>query len=256
MDPFTLIGIAVAVVAVLVTMLLEGGNPMSIILLPPMILVFFGTFGAALAGTSKQDVKNIPGWFKSALASPAVPASGEQIDTLVRLGEKARKESLLALEDEAKGLDDPFLSKALMLIVDGADSDVLRDVLEAEIEAKRAADKVGAKFFTAMGGYAPTVGIIGTVIGLVHVLENLSNPEELGHLIAGAFVATLWGVLTANIFWLPMGAKISRISELEINAMELLVEGVAEIQAGSSPRAIRQKLTSMAGPGAQAAEGT
>lgn len=254
MDPITLVGLVVALAAILTAMIMEGSSPMSIILIPPIILVFGGTFGAAMAGSTMRDIKQIGNWFKTALLAPAVPAPVEQIALLVRLAEKARKEGLLALEDEAKQVDDPFLQRALMMTVDGTDGEVLRDVLEAEIDAKKAADKVGAKFFAAMGGYAPTVGIIGTVLGLVHVLENLSNPEELGHLIAGAFVATLWGVLTANIFWLPMSAKIARISELQAKSMELLVEGVAEIQAGSNPRVIRQKLSALVGPEAQAAE--
>lgn len=254
MDPMTLAGIALALLAILGSMILEGGSPMSIILLPPMLLVLVATFGAALAGLSKNDVKQIGAWFKTAALAPAPPAPVDSIALLVRLGERARKDGLLALEDEAKKVEDPFLQKALMMLVDGTDSDVLRDILEAEIDAKKAKDKVGQKFFTAMGGYAPTIGIIGTVLGLIHVLENLSNPEELGHLIAAAFVATLWGVMSANVFWLPMGAKIARISELETKAMGLLVEGVAEIQAGSNPRVIRQKLNSLVGADAEDAE--
>jgi chemotaxis protein MotA len=138
--------------------------------------------------------------------------------------------------------------------IDGTDPEELRAVLDGEISAKKAEDKVAAKFFTAMGGYAPTVGIIGTVVGLIHVLENLSNPDSLGPLIAGAFVATLWGVLSANIFWLPMAAKITRTSDLQAAQMELLVEGIAEIQAGTSPRTVRQKLTSLMPPSEQQRE--
>jgi chemotaxis protein MotA len=138
--------------------------------------------------------------------------------------------------------------------IDGTDPEELRAVLEGEIAAKKAEDKVAAKFFTGMGGYAPTVGIIGTVVGLIHVLENLSNPDSLGPLIAGAFVATLWGVLSANIFWLPMAAKITRTSDLQAAQMELLVEGIAEIQAGTSPRTVRQKLTSLMPPSEQQRE--
>jgi chemotaxis protein MotA len=132
--------------------------------------------------------------------------------------------------------------------IDGTDPEELRAVLEGEISAKKGEDKVAAKFFTAMGGYAPTIGIIGTVVGLIHVLENLDAPETLGPLIAGAFVATLWGVLSANLFWLPMGAKITRISDLQAAQMELLVEGITEIQAGTSPRAVRQKLNALVPP--------
>src|SRR3954465_692562 len=254
MDPATLIGIAVAMGAILLTMILEGSSPMAIILIPPLILVFGGTFGAAIGGIAMSDVKKIGGWFKMALMAPAVPPVTERIQTLVSLAEKARKEGLLALESEVKKIDDPFLKRGLQMGIDGTDPEELRSVLEGEIAAKKAEDKVGAKFFTAMGGYAPTIGIIGTVIGLIHVLENLDKPATLGPLIAGAFVATLWGVLTANVFWLPFAAKITRTSDLQAAQMELLVEGIAEIQAGTSPRAVRQKLTSLIPPSEVAKE--
>jgi chemotaxis protein MotA len=254
MDPATLIGIALAMGALLVTMILEGSSPMAIILLPPLLLVFGGTFGAAIAGSAMADVKKIGGWFKQALMPPKVPPIADRIQTLVTLAEKARKEGLLALEAQVKSIEDPFLKRGLQMGIDGTDPEELRAVLEGEISAKKAEDKVAAKFFTAMGGYAPTVGIIGTVVGLIHVLENLSDPESLGPLIAGAFVATLWGVLSANVFWLPMGAKITRVSELQAAQMELLVEGITEIQAGTSPRAVRQKLTALVPPSEVARE--
>src|SRR3954451_21039977 len=248
MDPATLIGIVLAVAGLLITMIMEGSSPMAIILIPPLILVFGGTFGAAIAGSAMKDVAKIGAWFKQALMPPKVPPISDRIQTLVSLAEKARKEGLLALEAQVKDIDDPFLKRGLQMGIDGTDPEELRAVLEGEISAKKAEDKVAAKFFTAMGGYAPTIGIIGTVIGLIHVLENLSDPGSLGPLIAGAFVATLWGVLSANIFWLPMGAKITRISDLQAAQMELLVEGITEIQAGTSPRAVRLKLTSLVPP--------
>jgi chemotaxis protein MotA len=248
MDPATLIGIVLAVASLLFMMIMEGSSPMAIVLLPAMVLVFGGTFGAAIAGSSMADVKKVGGWFKQALLPAKVPPITDRIQTLVTLAEKARKEGLLALEAQVKAIDDPFLKRGLQMGIDGTDPEELRTVLEGEIAAKKAEDKVGAKFFTAMGGYAPTIGIIGTVVGLIHVLENLDAPETLGPLIAGAFVATLWGVLSANLFWLPMGAKITRISELQAAQMELLVEGITEIQAGTSPRAVRQKLTSLVPP--------
>ena len=235
MDPATLIGIALAVISLLIMMIMEGSSPMAIVLMPAMILVFGGTFGAAIAGSSMADVKKIGGWFKLALLPAKVPPVSDRIATLVSLAEKARKEGLLALEAQVKDIDDPFLKRGLQMGIDGTDPEELRTVLEGEISAKKGEDKVAAKFFNAMGGYAPTVGIIGTVVGLIHVLENLDKPESLGPLIAGAFVATLWGVLSANIFWLPMGAKILRISDLQSAQMELLVEGITEIQAGTSP---------------------
>jgi len=251
MDPATLIGIAVAMGAILLTMILEGSSPMAIILIPPLILVFGGTFGAAIGGIAMSDVKKIGGWFKLALMAPAVPPVTERIQTLVSLAEKARKEGLLALESEVKKIDDPFLKRGLQMSIDGTDPEDLRAILEGEIAAKKAEDKVGAKFFNSMGGYAPTIGIIGTVIGLIHVMENLQDPESIGPLIASAFVATLWGVLSANVFWLPMGAKITRTSEMQAASMELLVEGIAEIQAGTSPRTVRAKLSSLVPPSEQ-----
>jgi chemotaxis protein MotA len=254
MDPATLIGIVMAMGALLFMMIMEGSSPMAIVLIPAMVLVFGGTFGVAIAGSSMADVKKIGGWFKLALMPAKVPPVSDRIATLVSLAEKARKEGLLALEAQVKDIDDPFLKRGLQMGIDGTDPEELRAVLEGEIAAKKAEDKVGAKFFTAMGGYAPTVGIIGTVVGLIHVLENLDAPETLGPLIAGAFVATLWGVLSANIFWLPMGAKITRISDLQAAQMELLVEGITEIQAGTSPRAVRQKLTSLVPPSEVARE--
>ena len=174
------------------------------------------------------------------------------VDSVVALADRARREGLLALEDAIREVEDPFLRRGLELAIDGTDPEDLREILESEIEAKRKGDKVGAKLFGDMGGYAPTIGIIGTVLGLVHVLENLSKPDELGHLIAGAFVATLWGVLTANVLWLPLGNRLKRISDLECAQMELAVEGICSIQAGANPRLVARKLRSLL-PDGQAA---
>ena len=156
---------------------------------------------------------------------------------------------LLALESDIKAVDNAFLRDGLQSAVDGADPEELREILYGKIDTKRAADKQSAKFFADMGGYAPTIGIIGTVIGLIHVLENLSEPEKLGHLIAGAFVATLWGVLSANVLWLPIASRLKRLSEIECQQMELALEGVLAIQSGTSPRVVAEKLTSLLPPG-------
>lgn len=251
MDPATLIGIGIAVVAVFVSMIMEGGNPASILLPPAMILVFGGTFGVALASGLMKDAT---GAMKAALRSMTAKATppGESIQQLVSFAERARRDGLLALEEPARTAPDPFLRKGLELAVDGTDPDELRDILEGEIAAKRADDKASSKFFADMGGFAPTLGIIGTVLGLIHVLENLSEPEELGHLIAGAFVATLWGVLSGNLFWLPLANRVKRVGEIEAHHMELLVEGIVSIQAGSNPRIVEQKLLSLLPPSSRA----
>jgi chemotaxis protein MotA len=244
-DPGTLIGIGLAFASILGSMLMDGGNPVALISPPAMILVLGGTLGAAMASGLLKDTTGIVTWLKVAFTSKVEPA-GALITTLVELADKARREGLLALEEVSRDVDHPFLKRGLTLAIDGTDPEELRDILEAEIDAKRGADKAGAKLFLDMGGFAPTLGIIGTVIGLVHVLENLNDPGKLGHLIAGAFVATLWGILTANIIWLPLGNKVKRVSQLQCQQMELVVEGIMAIQAGSNPRVVAQKLRSLA----------
>ncbi|SET96741.1 flagellar motor protein [Geodermatophilus poikilotrophus] len=254
MDPATLIGFVVSLVALLIFMVMEGADPTSLLFLPAIILVIVATFGAAMSSQTMDDLKKLPAWFKMAVMPAKVPPATEQIQTLVSLAERARKEGLLALEAQVKAIEDPFLKRGLQMGIDGTDPEELRAVLESEISAKKAEDKVAAKFMNAMGGYAPTIGIVGCIVGLMNVMGNLSNPESLGPMIAAAFVATLWGVMAANFWFLPMGAKILRVSELQAAQMELLVEGITEIQAGTSPRAVRLKLTSLIPPSEVAKE--
>ena len=244
MDPATLVGIVIAFVAIFAANILEGGSPMAMFLLPPMLLVFGGTIGVGMAGGMMKDVKGAVAAMKNALTAKT-PAQDDSVATLVSLAEQARRNGLLALEEQAKGLEDPFLRQGVELLVDGTDPHELRDILESKVYAKRSSDKASAKFFADMGGYAPTIGIIGTVLSLVHVLENLDKPEELGHLIGAAFLATLWGVMSANCMWLPMASKLKRLSELECRQQEMLIEGLMAIQAGSNPRVIEQKLRAL-----------
>lgn len=248
MDPVTLIGFGVSVVALFVFMNMEGVSPSALIFLPAIVLVIVATFGAAMASQTMDDLKKMPAWFKMALLPAKVQPPTEQIAILVGLAEKARKEGLLALEAQVKAIEDPFLKRGLQMGIDGTDPEELRTVLESEISAKKAEDKVAAKFMNAMGGYAPTIGILGCIVGLMNVMGNLNSPETLGPMVSAAFIATLWGVMAANFWFLPMGAKILRVSELQAAQMELLVEGIAEIQAGTSPRAVRQKLNALIPP--------
>ncbi|MEJ5913334.1 motility protein A [Pseudokineococcus sp. 1T1Z-3] len=244
MDPATIAGLVFALGSILTMMILEGGNPMAIFLPAPMILVFGGTFGVAIAGGLLKDAKAIGGSFKKALLTP--PKKMDQtVETIVGLAERARREGLLALEDAVKEVDDEFLRDGLQAAVDGTDPEDLRTMLLDRSDQKAASDARGAKFFSDMAGYAPTVGIIGTVISLVHVLENLSDPGSLGHMIAAAFLATLWGVLTANVFWMPIANRLKRLAEVEAAQMNLVVEGVLAIQAGSNPRLVKQRLASL-----------
>lgn len=243
-DIATPVGIVVGLVIIVVANVMEGGNPMSLILIPPMLLVFGTTMMVTIAGGTMADAKAGIANIKRALLGGVEPAE-TLVPQVVTLAEKARREGLLALEDSLKQIDDPFLIKGVTMAIDGTDPDDVREILESEVRAKKRDDKQGAKFFTDAGGYAPTIGIIGTVMGLVHVLENLAKPEELGHLIAGAFVATLWGVMSANVIWLPIGNRLKRLSELECARMELAIEGVSAIQSGANPRLVAEKLRSL-----------
>jgi chemotaxis protein MotA len=244
MDRATIIGVALGFGAIIGSNILEGGSPTALLLLPPILLVFGGTIGATLAGGTMADAKKAVSSLKRAVTWKQT-SNSELVPVVVSLADKARREGLLMLEGAVKDVDDEFLKRGVGLAVDGTDPEELREILEAELYAKKLEDKHSAKFFNAMGGYAPTIGIIGTVMGLVHVLENLSEPESLGHLIAAAFLATLWGVMSANLMWLPIGARLTRIGELEASRMELVIEGVMAIQAGSNPRVVAQRLRSL-----------
>ena len=254
MDIATIVGVVAALIIVFVVQVWEGGDPTSIILIPSMLLVFGGAFAAGMAGGVMKDAMGIGKLLQKAFLAKVTPPN-KLVEDVVKLAERARREGLLALEDAVKTVEHPFLKRGLQLAIDGTDPEELHDILHAEVGAKKKADKAGMKIFENMGGYAPTIGIIGTVMGLVHVLENLNKPETLGHSIAAAFVATLWGVLSANVIWLPLAARLNRLSGLEAEEMELVIDGVLAIQAGSNPRLVAQKLRSLLPPdAAKAAE--
>ncbi len=244
MDPAGFVGLVIAFGAIFAAATMEGTNIAAIMLPAPLLLVWGGTIGVGIAG---HTLKDVIGSFKAVPRAlmAKVPDPSGAVDTLVDLADRARREGLLALEDAAKDIDDPFLRGGLQAAIDGTDPDDLRAILEDKIASKRTREKTYAKYFQDMGGYAPTVGIIGTVLSLVHVLENLSDPSSLGHSIAAAFVATLWGILSANVVWLPLGTRIKRFSDLECAQMELTLEGLLAVQAGANPRLVGERLRSL-----------
>jgi chemotaxis protein MotA len=254
MDISAIVGIVAALGIVFTVQILEGGSPSSILLIPSILLVFGGAFAAGMAGGVLKDAIGAGKLLQKAFLAKVAPPT-KLVDDIVKLAERARREGLLALEDAVKTVDHPFLKRGLQLAIDGTDPEELHDILHAEVAAKKKADKAGMKIFENMGGYAPTIGIIGTVMGLVHVLQNLSKPETLGESISAAFVATLWGVLSANLLWLPIAARLTRLSGIEAEEMEMVIDGVLAIQAGSNPRLVAQKLRSLLPPdAAKAAE--
>ncbi len=254
MDPATLVGVLVAFVAIFGSMIMEGGSPASLLLPGPLFLIFVGTPAVSLAsGTLPGMIGGIK-WMIYGLTAKKPDLDGV-VEPLVKMAERARREGLLALEAEMEKVDDPFMKKGLQMAVDGTDPDDLFEILSAEVKAKKTSAATGAKFFSDAGGYAPTLGIIGTVMGLVHVLANLADPSKLGELIAGAFVATLWGVMSANVLFLPLGKRIMAVGTNEAARMEIIIEGVLAIQAGSNPRVVATKLKSrMPGTGPTSAK--
>jgi len=247
MDPAAFVGIGMALFALLVSMIMGGGSPTALLAPTSILLTFGGTIGAATAGMLMSDAKGLPKILKSALTLK-VTAPDASVAIVVSFAEKARRQGLLALEEEARQIDDSFLRKGIEMAVDGADPEEIRDILELDLDAMKARHRAGAKFFSDMAGFAPTMGIMGTVMGLLHVLQNLSTPATLGPMIAAAFTATLWGVMQANVFWLPISNRLKRASEIEVRRMELLVEGVLAIQSGANPRVVEQRLLSYLSP--------
>lgn len=244
MDPATIIGIVIAFGALLAMMTVEGASVTAILLPGPMMLVFGATIAVGVASSTIPDViqaiKSIPRAFTGVRYKPQAT-----IDQLVELAEIARRQGLLALEQEAEKVNDEFLKAALQGVADGMDAEDLAIMLEDQVATRERSARQSAKFFTAMGGYAPTIGIIGTVVSLTHVLENLSSPEQLGHSIAAAFVATLWGVLSANFLWLPVGTRLIRLVELDVQRMTIIVEGILALQAGNQPRVVGERLRAL-----------
>jgi chemotaxis protein MotA len=243
MDPLTLFGILGAFLLLVAGIVMEGTSPAALVGPSAFLIVVIPTVLVALAGFTKADLPVILAGIRKAFTG-GVDSAADSITTVVQFAERARKDGLLALEESTRTLEDPFLKQGIDLAVDGTDPEELREILEAEIAAKRTHDRVAAKFFMDMGGFAPTLGIVGAVTGLIHVLGNLSDPAAAGQGIAAAFIATFYGVAFANIVFLPVGNKLKRVADAEAQHMELLLEGILSIQAGSNPRVLEQKLLS------------
>jgi len=247
MKASTAIGIGLACVGLLMGAMMEGSQIGSFIDPPAILIVFGGTLGATLASTSLESIKRIPGLYKRAMSAAQHDMSG-RVDLLVSLAEKARREGLLALESGVADLDDEFTRKGLQLVVDGTEPEVILQVLENEIDGASGRAAADRAIFEKAGGFAPTMGILGTVLGLVHVLQNLDQPATLGPAISGAFIATLYGVASANVVFLPVASKLHHIADAETSLRELTIEGLLAIQAGDNPRVVADKLEAFVPP--------
>src|SRR3954465_9362587 len=241
------IGLVVAIVGLYLGATMEGSNPMAILSPSAMLIVLGGTLGAVIIGTSFEAIKSIPKMYMKAF-NPDVADLNAKVSELVGYAESARRDGLLALDEVTSTIEDPFTKKGLQLVVDGTDPDLVADILEAENDAMRKRPSAPVQPFATAGGYAPPLGIIGTVFGLVHVLGNLDAPETLGPSISAAFIATLLGVASANVIFLPVGARLKALSAEELQFRNMTLEGILAIQAGDNPRVVAEKLLAYAPP--------
>jgi chemotaxis protein MotA len=240
-DIASIAGLVVAFGGILGGLIIEGGKIRDVTQFTAALIVLGGTSGAVMVSVPLKTLIGGLKRLKGVFLDPKVEMSG-MIEQVIGFATKARKNGLVSLEAEAFAIEDPFLKKALTLAVDGTDLQEIRKMLELEIELEEHHAEAEAKVFECAGGYAPTVGIIGAVMGLIQVMKNLANIDEVGHGIAVAFVATVYGVGMANLFFLPAASKIKARIHDEVQRKELILEGVSGIVEGLNPKLIRIKL--------------
>lgn len=242
MDILSIIGVIIGFAALLGGNFLEGGSWMSLVNGPAALIVIGGTFGAAILQTPLSGMKRAGALFSWIFRPPKIQFKSG-IKLVVRWAMAARKEGLLGLENIAEKEKDGFAKKGLQLLVDGSEPDVIRHVLETDLIVAEQRDHDAVQFYESMGGYAPTIGIIGAVMGLIHVMQHLADPAELGPGIAVAFVATIYGVAFANLFLLPVANKLKACIKQQSQYRELMVEGIIAIADGENPKVIEMKLS-------------
>jgi chemotaxis protein MotA len=241
MDKISLFGLLFGLMAIVLGQVLEGGSIGSLVQPTALLIVIGGTLGAVMLQSSPRTFilgMRMVRW----VFSPPRMRPADLIRQMVQWSHVARKEGLLALEAQIQGVPDPFVRRGLQLLVDGAEPDGLRDVLEVEIGTYEAQLKLGARIWESAGGYAPTIGILGAVMGLIHVMENLSDPARLGSGIAVAFVATIYGVGSANLIFIPIAKKLMAIIHQLVMVREMYVDGLVGIANGDNPRMIESRL--------------
>lgn len=238
-------GVPLGIGLILLGQALEGGSPRSLVQATAALIVFGGTAGALLVSFSYAEVRHALASLRTVFLWQGEPHA-RTIDTVIQHAVRARKEGILALENELPNIPDPFLQKAMAYVVDGTDPVMLRDMLEAENVNREEHDEIPARVWEAAGGYAPTLGILGAVLGLIQIMQHLTDPSKLGAGIAVAFVATVYGVGSANLIFLPMATKLKRKARHERLRRELMLEGALAIQDGTNHRLIGEKLRGLA----------
>lgn len=241
MDILSIAGLLLAFAAIIVGNALEGGHLDSLLQATAFMIVIGGTVGAVMLQTPlpvfKLAMKRAAWVFK-----PPKLDNEQMLEAVLEWSNTARREGLLGLEALIEEQTDPFIAKGLQLLVDGSEPDAIRRMLEVELDTHEHQEIQAAKVYEGMGGYAPTIGILGAVLGLIHVMNNLADPSKLGPGIAVAFVATIYGVGSANIVFLPMANKLKGLVHAQSRRREMLIEAFASISEGENPRAIETKL--------------
>ena len=243
MDIATILGVVLALGSIIGGQALEGGHLGSIMQLTAFIIVIGVTVGACCVQNPLSVVIKAVGALSLAFAGPHFDKKGT-IKFILDLANVSRKQGLLALEGKLKDIKDPFMSKGVQLIVDGTEPKMVHEILEIEVEQHEEEGVLAAKVWEAAGGYAPTVGILGAVLGLIHVMENLADPSKLGGGIAVAFVATVYGVGAANLFFLPLANKIKMKLKEEAGSRNMVIMGLVGLAQGENPRLLQEKLES------------
>lgn len=246
MDLSTIIGIISGLVVLLWGIYL-GGDLGSFIHFPSFLIVFGGVLASTLVNYPLNKLLDVVNILKNAFTEKALEP-GDIMTTIINLAEIARREGLLALEDAAYQLDDEFLKKGILLIVDGTDPDLVRNILETELVFLEARHGEGQGIFEYMGNLAPAFGLLGTIIGLINMLKTLDNPDAIGPGMATALITTFYGSVLANLFFTPIAGKLKVRSEEEILLKEVMIEGILSIQAGENPRIIEEKLKAFLSP--------
>ncbi|MGE8203083.1 flagellar motor stator protein MotA [Heyndrickxia sp. NPDC080065] len=244
MDKTSIIGVILGFIAVGVGMVLKGVPINALVNPAALLIIILGTIAAVTIAFPTSEIKRVPKLFRVIFKDSKNMDIKNVIGLFSDLAQVARKEGLLALETRLHEVEDPFLKNGLSLAVDGQSADYIRDVLSEEIEAMEGRHQAGAAIFSQAGTYAPSLGVLGAVLGLIAALGNMDNTEELGHAISAAFVATMLGIFSGYVLWNPFANKLKRKSKQEVKIKEIMLEGILSILAGEAPRVIEQKLAS------------
>lgn len=251
MDLASVIGITLAHVLIIASIVMGAGLA-AFIDVPSIIIVFGGTIAATMLAFPMNKFTGVVGVFKKAFLF-ALPETGTQIDAMAEFAALARKEGLLALEEKLDSVEDPFMVKGLRLVVDGFPPEVVRDILSSDVYAMQERHSAGKALLDKMGEVAPAFGMIGTLIGLVTMLKNLSDPSQIGSGMAVALLTTFYGAFLANVIFLPLSTKLDQRKKEETLLREVMIEGIASIQGGDKPQMVKEKLKAFLSPGGRKA---